>query len=174
MLRCIKHCSVYCKHAILLWCSHSLRDRLSRALPSFLLSCRMWLSSSKSRLSLQSQDGHSTDRGTGQQKARTKIDYVIDSTSDKICHTEMWYANATNWTVWITAAWNGAETPAEWPTCLIPGAQSSLARDQGTVSVSLFDLTLKITQNRSRQWPTYCTDIQLTASGSIAQPLYDG
>lgn len=47
--------------------AYILRERFSKALPSFLLSWRMWLSSSKSRLSgrvLQSQGGCSVDRGT--------------------------------------------------------------------------------------------------------------
>lgn len=65
----------------------------------------------------------------------------------------------------FTAGWSGMETLAKKSTRLF-----SLDVGRGTVSL----INIQNNSNRSRKWPTYCTDILPTSSSGVPQPLYDG
>lgn len=176
---------------------HSLRDRLSRAFPSFLLSCRMWLSSSKSRLSLQSQDGYSIDRGTEHHKHTILSDLLkapqikiiwfflvclitinptkLSKNKNRKKTTILWFDHHSfmhicpNRTLETTAWWSGIKTLAEKSTYLFQKHRAHWMKARGQcLSVSL--INIQNNSNRSRKWPTYCTDILpdvLTASLSL-------
>lgn len=130
----------------------------------------MWLSSSKSLLSLQSQGGYSIDRGTGHHRSKHAI-YVSasESIADPLCvsimkwmrtdpmkcpnnHTTIckhpcltFYLPKHDFVNYCRMKWNGnfGRKVTEW----LPEAESWLDWGQGTVSVSLsVSLINKITQ----------------------------